>query len=268
MVFQADNSLFARSNELGEFCIKVAPDSTREIYFIHPEYTTQTITPLSKQVEITLGKKKRNIDQFPDPLHGFGWSVGVAGFKTSFDQYINEIGLENVEILNNTSTQYVFDIHGYMNKFYLSIGGGFIEEEKKLDSIRIRASSGHIGAYFGYNVLNNWITITPTIGLLTYRSRLFNSSATEPEQLDKYIQNKEIDLKMRKYFGSGGIDVNIKLNKNATNIGDYYLLGFRTHYLVGLHNNTILKSRETKLLSNSSIDFGNLHFRVAFQVFM
>ncbi len=227
--------------------------------------------PFSNQIEIILEKKKlqkNDFEKFPNPIQGFGWSIGVATFQTDFSQFTNELGNENVQLLENTSMHYSFDFHGYINKFYLCIGGGNNEQKKELDSIKQRVFSGHIATYFGYNILNKWITVTPTVGLLTFRSRLFNSSVGDTEQLINYVQNKEIDLKMRKYFASGGVDVNIRLNRNPSFQGEYFLLGFRTNYLLDLHANTILNSKENRLKSNSTIDFNNLHFRIVLMMFM
>lgn len=132
------------------------------------------------------------------------------------------------------------------NKLYGSFSFSFANNSQSIDSLDLKSRLGqyNLALKGGYNLVakKDWVLST-YLGLRLFRFRHVTHNSNRRIDLDQFLANPSIDLRVSQFSAVGGINVIFDIN-------DFWSAGLYLDYVQNLHRTPIVKVKRNRINSN------------------
>lgn len=214
-------------------------------------------------------------DEKLDPSKkGWGYTsfFQIDGLKNDFSQFLEPLGDYNISFMNKTYTLSTFEFAATYNRYQMGLVYGTdskYSEGNAGDSLDTELNSKLFGLSFGYKLIDSKrIVLMPGLALKWYRYRLINSDTDRKISLDKYMSDRDLDIRFNQCALFLGSSLGYKIYNDFLFAGDYWTIGFYGGYLFKLNENPWIYSKKNRLVSDSKIDMSKLNagIRISFNL--
>jgi hypothetical protein len=197
----------------------------------------------------------------PRPYYRIGFVnyFRIDYLSANFNDYKNVFADYNITAMNRTDVIFNYELGGVYKNYYLGLNFGYLPSgEEDHDSLDIEFNHSQYGINLGYDLVDSKrILIQPRLSLAWNRYRLVNNDKKEQIPLQKYILERDLDVRFNQFTGSVGLNVAYKSYKNNLFPSDFWTIGFYGGYLYKINDIPWLYSRRNLLESNARIKMEN-----------
>lgn len=200
-------------------------------------------------------------------IWGLHSALRVDFVAHNFSDFEDELGADNVYLMNLNSGLLAIEFGGHVNRWVSAFNLGFSSRSDDNDSIAIGFTATQYEFNVGYLVVNgNRFSLTPMVELKWRRNRLTNSDLNRKIELENYLQNRDLDIRINHTYAVFGLDLAYKMYRYNILFSDYWSIGLFAGYRFKLNETPWVYSRENRLMSVNKIDITNFDtsFYIAF----
>ncbi len=219
------------------------------------------VKPFAQEDESPYYLKEKRVDW------GVYGALRVDFVAHDFSDFEEELGVDNIYLMNLNSGLLALEFGGRLNRWVSGFNFGFSSRSDDNDSVSIRFTATQCEFNVGYIVVNgNRFRLTPMVEFKWRRNRLTNSDLNRKIELDTYLINRDLDIRINHTYAVFGLDFVYKMYRNNIFFSDYWTLGLFSGYRIKLNETPWVYSRENRLLSSNKIDITNFDtsFYIAF----
>ncbi len=183
----------------------------------------------------------------------FSFEVGYVPFE--FEKYITDLGLDNVDIMNDNNTISVIEMGFVYRRLYYGIEFGSNQDTREdMDGVDLELNKTRWGLNFGYDLIGSKrFTCTPNIALKLNRYRLLNFDASKQISLNDYVENRDLDIRINQLTGYAGLDLSYNFRIPSFGFARFYSVGVYGGSVFKLHNEPWIFSQRNRLRSNNKV---------------
>jgi hypothetical protein len=188
--------------------------------------------------------------------------IGVDFIPNKFDAFERLLGEHNTDLMNSTDGNLSLEMALTYRKFFAGIAYGLGEvNDHKHDELKIDFRTTQYGLQAGYNLVDgSRLLLGPRLGLKWNRYRLLNYDKDRRIDLEEYIKQRDLDLRLNQATGFAGLNIALKLYDNNLLGTDYWAIGMYGGYNFKLHDLPLMYSRGNKLMGNYKIGMSDFSF--------
>jgi hypothetical protein len=204
-----------------------------------------------------------------DPSYkGWGFTAffQIDMIENDFSQFSNPLGEYNINLMNKPYSIFSWELATSYNRLQAGLIYGLSNfEDNGHDSLDIELNTSQYGLSLGYKIIDNKrIILMSKIALKWYRYRLINSDKDREISLNKYITERDLDIRFNQTTGFFGTSLAYKIYKyNYLVSNDYWTIGLYGGYLLKLNDYPWIYSKKNRLQSENKIDMKNFNFGFA-----
>ncbi len=275
-IYQTDYSNQIYSDKNGYFHILVDQDLEKTITFQshrHKSLSIHSIDTITQFQNIVL-QSSDSLQNLPTYYRrgrrkkSFRMAMQMDLIFPSFDQFSDEIGKYNTDILNGFHGVINMELTNIYKRRTIGFGYGLLFSEFDTDSLDMEVIKTQWTLSLGYRVIDSRrFLFKPNVGVKWYKYRLLNYEKEAGIPLSQYLKNRDLDLRFNQATGYLGADIAFKIHpKNNTSYhpGAYWTVGFYGGYLFRLHKEPYLYARRNRIRTNLEIDLNNYNFGIFF----
>jgi len=273
-VFQQQYYNMSRTDSRGIFSYVVDSSLVDTLTFDRVGYApfqiaiTDTMTsPVHIELQVDEEEWRRVTNRHWSPQGG-GLRFNADIITEKFDAFEKDLGRENIETLNRMAG--IFSMELLMKGRYLQTGFsfGFIETDNvDPDSINIDLRNTLVGLSLSYLLIDQAkFYLYPNFSFKHYRYRLINSQFEDDLTLSQFVTNPDWDLRLNQSVGVVGFESGFKFRTKNMVETAYWAIGAYGGYLFKLHGRPVIRSTQSRILPNETIDVRNFNFGIFFSM--
>lgn len=189
--------------------------------------------------------------------------LGFDFSNTNFDDFLPQLGATSVDFLNNTKVLINFGLayQGERLKGGLNFGYTPAADLNKDDSLRLTLDNYYLDLYVGMPIVDSrrW-RLTPKAGLKYYEYHFISAPDVEEVSLDRYLDEREIELKFAQALGYAGLDLEYKFYHHTPYNTIMWTVGMYGNYLFRLHDGPAISTKRNKIIHDADIRYNRLNF--------
>lgn len=217
------------------------------------------------QVESLNQKSNREMDSVKG-----NWGLSFVAFsnysKNNFNEFSVVLGDYNTDLMNELFVTYNWGVESSYKKVSIGLNYGFGDViNGKNDSLNLSFSSHVFRFNFGYRLIERKnIILTPMLSLKMNRYNLVNSKKDENVSIEEYLNNRDLDIRLKQMTGFIGLNTSFKFNNNYLNIipVKWWTLGLYGGYQFKLNKYPWISSSGNDIKSEHQIKVSNLNLGV------
>jgi hypothetical protein len=222
------------------------------------------LNPVISQVDKADRNIKNSIENEDSVKRNWGLSFVFFSdyFNNNFNQYSNLLGYKNTDLMNELSQTHNWGFAATYRRyqFGLNYGYGSVENEKD-DSLSLSFSSNVFRLDLEYKLFDRKrIVLMPMFSLKMSQYILVNSINDENITIEKYLANRDLDIRFNQLTGFIGLNTSIKIKSNYLYIPlKYWTLGIYGGYNFKLNKYPWIYSSGNELESEYQFEIYNLN---------
>ncbi|HAN78180.1 MAG TPA: hypothetical protein DCQ31_10610 [Bacteroidales bacterium] len=222
----------------------------------------------AKMTNEKVSNEFNNFDNYPNRKFKYGFIsfLQVDFILNDFGDFRTLLNNYNADLMNRSSGIFSIEFAGTYKKYYAGFNLGWANDGVyNHDSLSIEFNTTQYGLHFGYNLLNTKrLLITPKIAIKWNRYGLLNYDKDKSIPIEKYMHERDLDLKFNQMIGFAGVNLSYKISNFNPLPTDYWTFGVYGGYAFKLHNETWIYSHGNRLESNGKIRVENYNFGIHF----
>jgi hypothetical protein len=258
----------------GLFHLKWDDNAESIVRISFPGYQTKTIgvgeglnflqATLSIDTLWTPRHPKKNLPAKKDSkAYPLSMQLGFDFSNTNFDDYLPQLGAPSVDFLNKTKILINFGLayQGKKLKGGLNFGYTPAADLNKDDSLKLTLDNYYLDLYLGMPIVDSRrFRLTPKVGLKYYEYHFISAPDVAEVSLDRYLDEREIELKFAQALGYTGIDLEYKFYHHSTYNTVMWTVGLYGNYLFRLHDGPAISTKRNKITHDADIRYNRLNF--------
>ncbi len=272
----------AYSDNVGAFHLILDDTLAQEIIVEKEGYFAQvipvneaTVLPLMIQLEQdstfeypTL-KGRYPSDRRPRRIRQGTWNLFMEGFRHDFSAFEDLVGSDNVALMNETVGVLGMEVQfiGQKRHFW-GLNYGIIPNTDTVrnELYKLEFNITQWGLHYGYQLIDSKrFLFAPRAHLKWMRYRLLNFDLEYEIPFERYIIERDLDLRFNQFMGYIGGDFAVKFYpKNRQIQTHYWTLGVHAGYFVKLHNSPMVYTRRSYLTTDRRIDIDPFNIGIRF----
>jgi len=281
-VYQMHTNDFNYTDKYGVFHLVMNEKLEKNIILRHEGFTTKTITIDSANSYYTIElvadtthilKEINNLEMYQSSYQKPRQSENLSlDFNLITDLMFNNfksfeplLGKENVNLLNNSGSNLLYELALNYNRFSYGISFGYCKYRDSTEILHLNLYNYQYAIRFGYNLLDSrHFRITPLVRLKWHIINLHNSDLGDGIPLEQYLTYKELDVKFEQLTGFVGCNFGYKSDLSLWGRYDRVGLGAFGGYIFQLNDKPWINSEEQILKSDKKIDIKKLNLGLYF----
>lgn len=189
----------------------------------------------------------------PDGLIGRS-SLGFDFIFSDFSEFSELLGTYNTEVMEFitvTGPEVGISFPRFYTGFGFEFGYGYEDDH---DSLVVDLNNTLYKLTFGYDIINSRrIRMTPMLSFrwLTWRLRNYPDERRVP--LERYLLDREIDLRFNQTAAVAGLNLEYKIYSDVAGLGDYWSLGLYGGYAMRLNHKPWIWSDGNRITTDRAI---------------
>ena len=193
---------------------------------------------------------------------GLRFAFGADMIFEDFVDYEDVIGRHNTDFMGVNGVA-EFEFAFLRNKLDYGVGFGFLRlEDNNNDSISVKFNITQYSIKLGYHLLEaKRFNITPKVILKWKRYRLLNSDINRKIDIEKYIEDRDIDIRFNQIYLTANMDFSYKIQLSRY-FKDFWSIGGYCGYILPVNEVPWVYSRGNRLKTDRKIKINNLNLGV------
>lgn len=238
------------------FVILVVPRT--EAFGVHNNPASKDSMP-PVTLGIPEGQTEDQLKGKEDPLIELHSGLLIDVNPVYFRSFQNVVGFDNLELLDQSIVNFGLEGGFTINRWQVSMQLGFMKQyNTDLDSLHLSVGTIFSAFELGYKIIDGRrIYVIPKLGVRWHRYRLLNSNKEYAIDIDRHLEDRDLDLRFNQGLGSLGLRVGYKIydSYNANKYFTNYSVGFYAAHSFKLHDRPGVYSRRNELRTE-----GKLHY--------
>ncbi len=255
-----DNSIVIKENGFKPFIINHIDTITTSLHIVLEK--DENFNELDQLNFEANGEKYRRGD-----FHMF-LSLELAILELDYSEFENQLGDYNIELLERIDAIPVFELGFRFKRIYTGVEFGITYyEELDFDSLSMEITKTRWGLNLGYNLIDSRrFTVTPNFALKANRSRLINSAKDNKIELQEYIEDRNLDIRINQLTGFAGLDLSYKMCLKNNIFSNYSSIGIFGGYAFKINKHPWIYSLRSRLKTNRKLGISDYEFGFYFRL--